>query len=305
MKVRFNYKIFKMLKYLLIPIALILFNSCQEKINLNLKNSKIVRVAVEGRITDQLKEHSVRLTKTIGYLDNVKVPPLLDAKAYILEKNSGIKYDLSLSDSVNGVYHTPQFKGKIGETYSLFMDCSVGSFEASAKLDSVTKLDSIRYEYEYSKLMKFGYYKIFMSAYDPPTKNYYRFYIYLNDTLVNYKVTNASYTDDQLFNGIYMAGIEIYDIRQEWVKSKTNRVRVEMLSISKDEYDFINDMMNEINGNGSIFSGPDANIRTNFKSTTGGLDGLGLFAASSVSTLEMQLIKQHDDATNDPKYKPY
>jgi Domain of unknown function (DUF4249) len=284
-----------------LAVALI---SCQEEVNLNLKSSNIVRVAVDGRITDVYQNYVVRLTKTIGYLDNVQVPPLLDAKAYILEQGSGNKYNLTLIDSTNGYYQTPKFKGVIGETYSFYLDCSLGSFKATTSLDSVSKLDSIHCMYQYNKEFKMGFYKVYLSAYDPPTKNFYRFYIYLNDTLVNYKITDASYTSDELFNGLYMANIEIYDMRQEWVKSQTNKLRVEMLSISKEEYDDIGDYISEISDNGSIFSGPSANVPSNLKNTSGGYDGLGFFAASAVSSVEITLLKQHSDSTNDPKFRP-
>lgn len=278
--------------------------SCQEEVNIPLKSSDIVRVAVDGRITDEYKNQSVQLTKTIGYLDNVEVPPLLDAKAYILEQGSGNKYALTLVDSVKGIYQTPKFKGIIGETYTFFLDCSIGSFQANAFLDTVSNLDSIKCMYEYNKEFKMGFYKVYLSAYDPPATNFYRFYVLLNDTLVNYKITDASYTNDELFNGLYMANIEIFDMRQEWVKSKTNILKVEMLSISKEEYDDIGDYISEINGSGSIFSGPSANVPSNLKNTSGGYDGLGFFAASAVSSKEITLLKQHNDSTNDPNFRP-
>jgi len=299
-----NQKINTSKKYLFLCSLFFVLISCQEEVNIPLKSSDIVRVWVDGRITNEFKNHRIRLTKTIGYLDNVEVPPLLDAKAYILEKGSGNKYNLTLIDSTNGYYQTPKFKGVIGETYSFFLDCSIGSFIATAYLDTVTKLDSINYSYEYVKLFKMGFYKIYLSAYDPPMKNYYRFYVYLNDTLVNYKVTDAAMADDQEFNGLYMANVEIYDMRQEWVKSKTNLLKVEMLSISKEEYDDVHDYNDEINGGGSIFSGPSANVPSNVKNTSGGYDGLGLFSASAISSKEITLLKQHKDSTNDPKFRP-
>jgi hypothetical protein len=288
----------KIQKLLLFVMAVLALISCQEEVTIDLYNSGNERIAVDGRITNVLKRHKIRLTRTRGYLENIKVPPLLNANAYILEKNSGKTYNLTLSDSVNGIYLTPEFKGTTGETYSLIVHSDSNTYEATTYMDTVTALDSIKYEYEYSDLMQIGYYKIFMSAYDPPTTNYYRFSIFLNDTLVNYKITDASYTDDQLFNGYYMAYIEIYDMRQEWVRQHSNTLKVEILSMSKFEYDNINDYMSEIYGNGSIFTGPSANIPSNLKNMSGGLDGLGFFGASAVYTLEMPLIKSHGDSTN-------
>ena len=73
-----------------------------------------------------------------------------------------------------------------------------------------------------------------------------------------------------------------------------------MISISEEEIYFISDLLNETYGNGSIFSGPPANIRSNVVNTSEGLDGLGFFGASSKTLIEMVLIKEHDDSTNNP-----
>jgi hypothetical protein len=291
-----------MKKLFLFILSMLVLTSCQKEIQLNLDSSGNVRIAVDGRITNELKQHKIRLTTTRGYFDNQEVPALIVDSAYILEKNHGRRYDLTLTDKVNGIYLTPEFKGIAFETYTLMVYCGLGNFEATTYMDTVTKLDSISYEYEYSKIFKYGYYKIFMSAYDPPSTNFYRFYIYLNDTLINYKITDASYTNDELFNGIYMPHIELYDIRQEWVKHSSYALKVKMMSISKEEYDNINIYMNEIYGSGSIFNGPSSNIPSNLKNTSGGLDGMGFFAASAVSSLEIPLIKSHRDSTNVSDY---
>jgi Domain of unknown function (DUF4249) len=304
MAVRFKKNISTIGKCYLLSLSFFVFIACQEEVTIPLKSSDIVRVAADGRITDENIIHTFRLTKTIGYLDNIDVPPLLDANAYILEQGTGNKYGLTLIDNVHGIYQTPKFKGIAGETYSFYLDCSIGTFKATSFLDSVTKLDSIKCTYQYNKEFKMGFYKVYLSAYDPPIKNYYRFSVYLNDTLVNYKITDASFTSDELFNGMYMANIEIFDMRQEWVKSKINRLKVEMLSISKEEYDDINDFISEINGSGSIFAGPSANIPSNLKNTSGGYDGLGFIGASAVSSKEILILKQHADSTNDPKFRP-
>ena len=77
-----------------------------------------------------------------------------------------------------------------------------------------------------------------------------------------------------------------------------------MISISKEENEFINAFNNESQNGGSIFSGPPANIPSNLKNISGGLEGLGFFGASAKTTKEMILIKKHKSSTNDPNYKP-
>jgi hypothetical protein len=99
-----------------------------------------------------------------------------------------------------------------------------------------------------------------------------------------------------------MADVELIWIPQEEIFLDTNQVRVEMYSISREEFDYNNAFIAESYANGSIFSGPPANIPSNLINSSGGLDGLGFFGASSITELEMILYKQHNDSTNNPDY---
>ena len=76
-----------------------------------------------------------------------------------------------------------------------------------------------------------------------------------------------------------------------------------MLSISEGEYTYNNTFLQETYNNGSVFSGPPANIPSNVKNTSGGVDGVGFFSAASVTSIEFTLAKEHDDSTNNPDYE--
>ncbi len=284
-------------------ITAVLILSCEEEISIELNDQENERIVVEGRITNELKIHKVRLTKTISYFQNERVPPFLEAEVYLLGENAGNRFDMTLIDDTLGIYATEEIKGKSGETYSLMINYQGDSYKATSYLDTVASMDSINYEYEYTFYER-GYYKIRMSAYEPPPLGHiYMFYIYLNDTLFNDDLIRTPYQDDLFFNDTYMANVEILYLPQEEVVSDTNHVFVEMLSISREEYYFNNAFITETYASGSIFSGPPANIPSNLVCTTGNIDGLGFFGASSVTTQEMTLIKEHDESTNDPEYK--
>ncbi len=299
----FSMKYMKALaKYFWIVAALAVL-SCEEEISLELNDQENERIVVDGRFTNELKRHTIRLTKTASYFQNNRVPALLDAEVYITEENSGTRYDLNLVDDILGYYETEEISGKAGETYSLGINYEGESYQATTYLDTVALIDSINYEYEYFSLYQRGFYKIRMSAYEPPPLgNIYMFYVYLNDTLFNDELGKTPYQDDLFFNDSYMANVEILYIPQEEIISNTNYVRVEMLSISREEYDFNDAYITETYSSGSIFSGPPANIPSNLKCTSGNIDGLGFFGASSLSSAEMILVKGHDESTNDPDY---
>ena len=122
---------------------MLLFNSCQEEINLDLNNQETERLIVEGRVTNENKHHSVRLTRSISYFQNEIVPPLLEASVYLVEDKTGNKYDMQIIDDTLGIYISDQFKGVVGCTYSLHIDFNGESWEALSYLDTVPDMDSI------------------------------------------------------------------------------------------------------------------------------------------------------------------
>lgn len=290
--------------FLIAGIISLFFTACQEEIDLDLNNQETERIIVEGRVTNEFTSHAIRLTHSISYFQNEIVPPLLNATVYLTEEISGKRYDMQLEDDTLGMYISEDFRGVVGSEYTLHIDYNGELWEATSYLDTVPLIDSINYEYEYITYFELGYYKIRMSAYEPPPLgNIYMFKIYKNDSLYTDKLANTPYQEDLLFNDLYLANIEILWIPQEEITLDTNTVKIEMYSISRKEYNYNNAFLSESYGNGSIFSGPPANIPSNILNISGGLDGLGFFAASSVTSSEMLLIKQHNDSTNNPDYQ--
>ena len=143
-----------------------------------------------------------------------------------------------------------------------------------------------------------------MSAYEPPPEGqFYRIDLYINDTLYTDQITEPVYTSDFQINDRYLSDIEVFSIPQEKIRLDTNIIRLKMSSISEEEINFVYAFISESYGSGSIFSGPPANIPTNIKNTTGGLDGVGFFGASGVSSIEATLYKVHADSTNNPLFE--
>lgn len=295
-------KIFRTLFFAL-P-GLIILIACEEEIPLELNDQEFARLVVEGRITNQEKVHRIRLTRTLSYFDNQPAPVPENAEVYIIEEETGRRIDFTLSDDTLGFFESPSTRGNTGRNYTLHVIDGEETYQATSYLDTVPDMDSINYIYEYFSYFERGFYIIRMSAYEPPPMgDYYMFYIYVNDTLFNKELANTPYETDLLLNDAYISNVELIYLPQEHIISDTNIVRVEMLSISESEYNYNNTFLNETYGNGSIFSGPPANIPSNMKSTSGHIDGLGFFGASAYTSLEMPLYKEHNDNTNSPDYE--
>jgi hypothetical protein len=153
-----------------IPALLLMITavSCQEVIDIELNNPDNQRIVVEGRLTNELKRHTIRLTHTLSYFDSQLAPPVMNAEVYLIEEGTGTRVNFTQIDNEFGLYQSDQVKGRVGETYSLFVNDGDDSYKATSYLDTVAQMDSINYKYEFDSYENFGYYIIRMSAYEPP-----------------------------------------------------------------------------------------------------------------------------------------
>lgn len=289
--------------YIVLGLLTIVFSSCEEEVVIDLKNTIPPLLVVEGRITDQLKQHQLKLTLTSDYFSQDISPAVSGAVVSVTEKGSEMTYSYTEIDTLPGVYQAIAFAGVVGETYVLEIEYNNQIFRATAYMDEVAQIDTIEIAYSYNSYFEEGNYIISLDALEPePLGNNYLFNLYLNDTLFNNQLNFSTYENDEFFNGEYIDSIEIYHVRQEEILSEITNVKFEMLSISREEYDFIRVFLNESLASGSIFNGPPSNIPSNIKNVSGGYDGFGFFGASSVSEIDVQFMKVHDDSSNDPEY---
>ena len=280
--------------------------SCEEVIDIELNNPDNQRIVVEGRITNTMQAQRIRLTKTTSYFENELAPPLLDANVYMVAESTGENYPFTLADYVMGFYETAIMQGSIGETYMLHIESGEEEYHASAFLDTIPEIDSMNYTYELQSFfgIVFGTYTITLNMFEPdPEGQYYRIDVYLNDTLYTEDLAEAIYLSDFQSSNRYWYELEIFAFPQEVIRLDTNQVRFEMYSLTEEEFDFLVPFFIESYGSGSIFSGPPANIPTNVQNTSGGLDGVGFFAASGRTVYEMPLYKEHDESTNNPFFE--
>jgi hypothetical protein len=285
-------------------IALFIFSSCQEDINYVVTSDDDYYVVVEGRITNEYKSHLIRLTRSDTYFSNASAPAADASTISIQAVNGGEEYSVSAVDTGVGYYVTEPFEGKIDEEYKLIFDYQDETYSATSLLDTVGVIDSVVVEYEYITYYNAGYYMVKMYATEPePTGDYYIANLYLNDTLYNDRISLTTYFNDELINGKYFEGVDMYYLPQEEITQDTNYIYFELLSISREEYNFMDAFLSETSGNGSMFSGPSADVPTNVNSIDSDKRGFGFFAASAVVSAEAMLVKVHDESTNDPKYE--
>jgi len=245
----------------LIVITSLLF-SCTEIIDLPLDEGEI-KLVVEGAITTDMMAHTILLTQTTGYYNDKAPPPVTGAHVTI---NDGER-TFTLTERWAGIYQTSRnFYGIAGKTYTLKIELAtplngVTEFSANAYMNHAVTLDSAKAEFR-SNFGEHGMWDIKCWLQDPPSTDFYRFNLLRNNEVITSNINSWIVTDDRFFNGQYVWGATITFLSRGKLKSG-DILGVELLRISKEYYDFIEDAKSELRISNPLFSGPGANVRGN------------------------------------------
>lgn len=265
--------------------------ACTEPYDIRLDDG-FTRLVVDGSITTDSVVHGIRLTKSTSYFFNQAPPPVEQAIVYLLTDNERIR--LIEAATSPGLYELPfSMKGSVGVEYKLEINLKqeVGgrdSYEAITRMpDTEFIMDSIALDYQSS----FDFFLVKLYAVDPPTADFYKFDALINGNLITDTARRSLVVDDRFFNGNNTSGLSVMFIRGDELKQGDTLTLV-MSALSRDYYDFFNELRTEAGSSNPLFSGPPANIRSNVK-----VGGLGYFDARIVQRSEIIL-------RNDPKLRP-
>jgi len=281
MNINVNRDIIKMTVYLL---SVIFLCQCTERIDIEV-DSSYSRLVVEGCISTDTLQHSVRLTVSGDYFYNQPAPYVSDAIITISDGDSTIV--LSESQDQPGTYLTrSDYYGIPGKTYKLVIshvdidkDGVLEEYTASSELRPVNELDSIHLEPLTGDF--FNIIQILVFALDPPVKDYYAFRVLKNRILITDTLYELVVQDDIFFNGNYIYGAPSQFLDQneeEEVVQPGDTITFEINGITEEYYNFILETQSEISFQTPLFSGPPANIRSNISN-----GAIGFFAAYSVA----------------------
>ncbi|MFH0894136.1 MAG: DUF4249 domain-containing protein [Bacteroidota bacterium] len=253
---------------LLIALASV---ACKEAIDLNLEDEKYSRLVVEGNVTDQYTRHTVLLTSTSPYDQNVACPK---ASGATVSLNDGTS-TWALTETEPGVYMTDSMAGEIGKTYTLSIQYKGESFSAISVMKPSMTIDSLTANYLFTA-DNMLHYEVQISGQDNPIEEEY----FLGIPSLNGEKFNEIYFwclySDQMTNGTYLKNysLGVYELFPGLI------LKIEWQSISKEYFDFIYQlMMNSYQD--PMFSGPPANVKGNISN-----GALGYFSASAVTSVE-------------------
>ncbi len=275
--------------------------SCEEVVNLPSPVSEHYLV-VEANLTNQNTPQQIIVSRSQDYFDQTNPPKIGGAEVFITD-TLGNKFTFTEKVALSGIYiwepsvQKPKI-GNPGTNFTLQVKWQSETIIAKARMNRVPPIDSILYQFDDA----FGR----QSATGNP-KNGYDAQFYARDlrgTGDCYRV--KTYRNGELFNDpsnltlAYDAGFQkgsmtdgfmfILPIRRSispQLYLENDKIRVELWSISEDQFNFFSQARLELN-NAGLFSRPAANIPTNINNTNPAskLQGAGWFGVSAVSVFE-------------------
>ena len=257
----------------IIIIVLLSLFSCLEEVDLTLKVQDEARLVVEGMITTDTTAHKVMLTKTGNYFSQKPAEKVSGAEVMITDDLGNFFY---LGETEPGIYKTGTcVYGVIGRTYQLSINYDGETYSAKSTMMRVPVIDSLGYEWNPLREQ----YTVLLYGQEPEGKgDYYLWHVYKNGKHVTDTIDKVLFTDDELFDGNYIMGIEIDHWYYRYDIQKSDTVTIDTHSITEDAYLFFIGMYYESAFSGGPFDTPPANIKGNISN-----NAAGLFMASAIN----------------------
>jgi len=253
------------------------FFSCTAPIDIHTRNSEPVPV-IYGYLTDEYKNHAIRITRSSPYFQEAENQFVSDAKVWV---TSSTGRDYPFVYDTNGYYISQRrFSAVQGLTYrlSVELDFQHDGIKELYEAETVTlpKTPADSFSVSVLNIMGFLHYSLNISMQEPPeTENFYLFKFFINDSISNERISDNIILDDEMINGEYLNNISIKYFNaasdNEWIDddwdifflNPGDRIRLQILNIEKGYYYFIRDCSMEKYGTNPFFGSPPSNIYTN------------------------------------------
>jgi hypothetical protein len=287
----------KIKTFILTLAVIVLLHSCEDIIDVKLSDETVDLYAIEAKIISE-ENPSVFVYKSQRADDDDPYRGVSGASVIISDNGQPQKsVTLKESPEKKGLYVPEKgsyYLGEPGKEYTLEINVNGVKITATEMLARVEPIDSIqvrpslRGDYMFLGIFTFG---------NEPQElgNYYKWDIYINNKLLS-KSDYLVVTSDELVNGNYVAGFEIFtdfyetDKPEDRLLNLGDTILVKQTSISKFAYSYYYQMFNQ-GQTGGLFSVPPANIESNFTSSDG-RKVLGVFTAHDVSNSNIVVIDE-------------
>nr|MBI1230713.1 DUF4249 family protein [Cytophagales bacterium] len=258
-------------------VILVGFCSCQEEVNLELKNIERIPI-IEAVWTDRGNLNRVSVTYSRDFYDTIANEAVQDADVSIVNVRSGERIGFMYVDELRKFLPLNNKKAKIGEIYRLEVRIAEQLFYAEGKMLEPPVLDSITYAYSEEQFFREeGYYVTVYGKIPFQEDNFYRLKVTRNDTLLNnrtdYLLFDDSFGTSILDNGFELTGFRFRD---------NDKVKLELYRLNQAPFDYLNQLVNLLFNDGGLFSPPPQNPTSNILVENGNGRVGGYFITSPV-----------------------
>ena len=250
-----------------------IFQSCTEPIDIELEEGYI-RLAIEGYLAPEDRNNYVRLSQSAGYFSNLPAPTISNASVDVSDGTN--TYSLQEDAEEPGIYLFPEeFTAYREQSYEMNISLTddiggYSNYKATAYMPRlIDKIDSVSVEFN----TDFEFWMVKLYAWEPSGPDFYMFNAYRNDTLITDTISEVSTGNDELIDGSYMNGLIVMGFGEDDLKPG-DKFTLVLSNISEDYYNYIIELQTEISLSVPIFSGPPANVSSNFNN-----GAVGYFAA--------------------------
>lgn len=253
--------------FLLMVLALSLFSSCEEKIDLELGNTQ-TRVVIEGNLVTQMDRSYVRLSLTQDYFNNNAPVYITDAIVEISSTQGTVVFNYGNLGFYNG---PPGYKPDTSLVYHLRVEVDGKEYTASSTLYPMFEVDTnLIFEYKpASGFIEEGY-----------AVTYYSIDSRLDEvfTLFNFGVNDTLSEQNIIFSNVGIRKFETVPFELPFFRAQSgDKVTLEFRSMDRPVATYLQALANLNNEAPGPFKTPPANPPTNI---SGG--AVGYFMATDI-----------------------
>ena len=242
--------------------------SCEEKSDFTVESSATIRLVVEGMITNEIKQHSVKLSLPVKSLNERALPV---SGAFVAITDQDTVFVLQEDTEEPGSYLTEHaIQGVFGKIYTLYIRIGEYEFSGSSYMVPVEPLQPV----VITNCEEDGFYYLDTRELGDP----FMMKIEYDWTFASECLESECMARSMVYHLNSIDVNEIFKPEQEIICFPAGTtIRRTKYSLNEDYQSYIRSMMNESNWRGGLFDVERGNIPTNMS-----VGAIGYFAAASV-----------------------
>lgn len=252
-------------------IWIFLLLACEEPTNWDLETQTTDLIVVEAQITNELKNHIVRLSRTVTSLNEIPEPV---SGAQVAVGTEGTVALFTEFPAGSGMYYSDTVQAVVGKTYYLIINYNGKEYTAATRMVSVTPLKPLDYRLvnEEKGLFELNY----QDSNEPSKKEYWISWGHLPEFQDQILTETLAKTFHYTLESIDVN--QLFKPEKEKILFPAGSVVLRKKhSMSEDQQAFYRTFLSETEWRGSVFDVQKGNVITNLSE-----GAIGYFTVSTV-----------------------